>query len=229
MQNKTFLMTMAGWLMVPVFWMMMGGCIVEDEPEDVDSTATPVPMEGTVTPVPAGEPPAAGACAAEEVASPNHWVAYAPPDDLEGTGWRVGDTLPNFTLVDQYGEEVSLYQFYGMVIMIEVGAVWCTYCNETAEKSPALLDSYSDDCVMFLFLLTQDENGAPADEDDVMYWANTYSLTYPVLGDGDEEVSGELGTWAYPTFYFIDRNMVLSSKSLGEDYRDITRKINALL
>ena len=35
------------------------------------------------------------------------------PGDLVGTGTALGDTMPNFSLVDQCGETVSMYDFVG--------------------------------------------------------------------------------------------------------------------
>lgn len=46
------------------------------------------------------------------------------PADLAGTGWSDGDIATNFTLVDQYGDEVELYQFYGSVIVVDNYAEW---------------------------------------------------------------------------------------------------------
>ncbi len=54
------------------------------------------------------------------------WHAYADdvPGGLSGTGWNTGDVAYNFTLQDQFGDSVELYQFYGKVIVIDVFAFW---------------------------------------------------------------------------------------------------------
>lgn len=46
------------------------------------------------------------------------------PSGLAGTGLSNGDIANNFTLVDQFGDEVELYQFYGQVIVLDVFAEW---------------------------------------------------------------------------------------------------------
>jgi hypothetical protein len=46
------------------------------------------------------------------------------PTDMAGTGWREGDVAYNFTLSDQNGDEVELYQFYGKVVVLDVYAEW---------------------------------------------------------------------------------------------------------
>ena len=42
----------------------------------------------------------------------------------EGTGYAVGETSPDFELVDQYGEMVALSDFCGKTILIEGSADW---------------------------------------------------------------------------------------------------------
>lgn len=52
------------------------------------------------------------------------WERSPVPSDLESTGMAVGDIVPNFSLMDQYGEYVNLWSFYGRVIEIETVAEW---------------------------------------------------------------------------------------------------------
>jgi len=54
----------------------------------------------------------------------SHAVTADVPSDLDGTGWRAGDVAHNWTLTDQYGEEVELYQFYGSVVVIDNFTEW---------------------------------------------------------------------------------------------------------
>lgn len=52
------------------------------------------------------------------------WERGPVPSDLEATGHDVGDVPDDFRLLDQFGEEVSLWSFYGRVILIESVAEW---------------------------------------------------------------------------------------------------------
>jgi len=52
------------------------------------------------------------------------WPRGPVPADLESTGQDVGDIADDFRLLDQFGEEVSLWSFYGQVILIENAAEW---------------------------------------------------------------------------------------------------------
>jgi len=53
-----------------------------------------------------------------------HAESSAIPDGLAGTGRSVGDIAENFTLVDQFGQEVELYQFFGQVVVLDAFAEW---------------------------------------------------------------------------------------------------------
>jgi hypothetical protein len=46
------------------------------------------------------------------------------PADLGGSGYGQGNIANNFTMIDQFGDDVELYQFYGQVIALDVFAEW---------------------------------------------------------------------------------------------------------
>jgi hypothetical protein len=52
------------------------------------------------------------------------WERSPVPEDLDSTGGQVGDIVDDFKLMDQFGEHVSLWSFYGRVIMVETVAEW---------------------------------------------------------------------------------------------------------
>jgi hypothetical protein len=53
-----------------------------------------------------------------------HALVDDVPTEFENVGRNVGQTPPNFTLTDQFGDEVELYQFWGQVIMLDIFAFW---------------------------------------------------------------------------------------------------------
>jgi len=68
-----------------------------------------------------------GATDAEPYGPENSWYHVMDdqiPGDLAGTGYSQGDIAHNFTMVDQFGDDVELYQFYGQVIVLDVFAEW---------------------------------------------------------------------------------------------------------
>ncbi len=58
---------------------------------------------------------------------PNSWWhadASDVPPGLAGTGWTNGSIANNFTFMDQNGDQVELYQFFGSVIVLDVFTMW---------------------------------------------------------------------------------------------------------
>jgi hypothetical protein len=56
----------------------------------------------------------------------NSW-SHATVDEVpevSDCGVRTGDTVCNFTMVDQFGDDVELYQFSGKVIVLDIYAEW---------------------------------------------------------------------------------------------------------
>ena len=47
---------------------------------------------------------------------------------------KVGDLIPRFEAIDQFGESVDLYDFshQGKMTLIEMSAAWCSPCNDVA-------------------------------------------------------------------------------------------------
>lgn len=52
------------------------------------------------------------------------WPKGACRDEIEGTGRSQGDTLEDFVLTDQYGEEVSAHDFCDRVLFVVAAAGW---------------------------------------------------------------------------------------------------------
>ncbi len=46
------------------------------------------------------------------------------PEGLAGTGYSAGDIAHDWTLLDQEGNQVQLYQFFGKVIVLDLFTGW---------------------------------------------------------------------------------------------------------
>lgn len=135
----------------------------------------------------------------------NEW-----PDQLEdyagyeGNGADVGDFIPDFALVDQNEQTFCMSQLFGAAIVLDFSTRWCGPCNEAAEEAPALLEEARDiGPVWFANVMTQNLSGGPATHADVVWWADTYGLEFPVGLDASSDVAAEYGVTSYPLFLFI--------------------------
>jgi len=95
----------------------------------------------------------------------------------------MGDVPENMTLTDQHGEEVDLYSFCGKHVMVVVSAGWCGPCRSFAGSAQEIQDTYRDDNLQMLTLITNSNTqGAAPDQAFVQSWADQYNLEdIPVL------------------------------------------------
>lgn len=67
----------------------------------------------------------------------------------------------NFTLVDEQGEEQSLYEWRGHPMMLDFSAEWCPPCRAEADVLENLHDDYKDRGVKVLTVLFDEESNGP--------------------------------------------------------------------
>jgi peroxiredoxin len=135
----------------------------------------------------------------------NTWTVTAPPADLEGEGYAKGEVVPDFRLVDQHGDEVSAWQFYGNVILLDVSTIWCGPCQQLALETEETWHEYRDQGFVYVTVLQEDLEAHPPDGEDLLFWADSFGITAPVLADGDK--TGVTDVPDYPTVLVIGRNM----------------------
>lgn len=139
----------------------------------------------------------------------NAWPTSAPPEDLEGEGWQEGQVAPDARMVDQNGQEVSLWQFYGSVVVIDVSTMWCSPCQKLAAEICAVRTDYLDQGFEYLTVLSQNKIGEQPSDEDLDTWTSDYDICAPVLRD-DADLERELvPDGAFPSLTVLDRDMVV--------------------
>ena len=94
----------------------------------------------------------------------------------------LGDVPSNLTYMDQHGEMVDLYSFCGKHVMILVSAGWCGPCRGLAEEVQAIQDTYRDQDVQIIEMMTGDNSNAVPSQAFLESWATEYGFTdIPVL------------------------------------------------
>jgi hypothetical protein len=162
----------------------------------------------------------------EWLAPENTWEQTTPPGELVGEGYEVGQVAPDFRLVDQHGDEVSLWQFYGDVILLDVSTIWCGPCRNLAVFTEETWTEYKDDGFIYLTVLQQDNEGDPPDNDDLLFWADSFGITAPVLDDG-QMTTVDRDQW--PTVMTIGRDMKVKRIIDPPDDAGVRDAIEALL
>jgi len=140
----------------------------------------------------------------------NDWVTNSPRSDLESTGFGLGEIPPDMCMQDQHGKTVSLWQFYGQVILLDISAEWCAPCQELATEVDHTWKDYEDQGFMYLTILTEDQNSAIPSVEVLETWAEDFEITAPVLSDAEGYRNQLVPTGAYPRLMIINRNMEVS-------------------
>ena len=93
--------------------------------------------------------------------------------------------------------------------------------------------NYSDHDLEYVTILIDDSGGQAPDLKDVQLWASTFNLSAPVLqgnrdlNDGNAQTGYPLAAW--PTFVFINKEMVVHGGMYGFNEHAIHQLIEEML
>ena len=150
----------------------------------------------------------------------------------------VGDHPCNLTLLDQNGDVFDLYEHYGDFIVLDFSTMWCGPCQRAGAESQATHDFYKNLLVpeenfVYVTVIIENLDRDPPTPEDIQDWVTYFNVTTaPVLlGSrdllGEETVAWPLTGW--PTFYFIDDELVLQNIVRGYSEESLNYFIEELL
>jgi thiol-disulfide isomerase/thioredoxin len=148
----------------------------------------------------------------------NSWAVQVPPDSLQGEGFYTGEVPHDFRLLDQFGDEVSLWQFYGSIVIVDVSTIWCGPCKALAETTEETYQDLASQGVMYLTVIVEDEHNNPPSQEDLNAWVDLFGITAPVIADPEGLWSRDLFALygAYPMVLILDRELQIRDMVTGE-------------
>jgi|7_EtaG_2_1085326.scaffolds.fasta_scaffold49849_2 peroxiredoxin len=134
--------------------------------------------------------------------------------------YNLGDHACNFSLLDQKEEYISLYDFYERPIVLDFSTGWCGFCGIAAKEAQSVQDKYASYGLIYITVMIEDHKGRSPDSEFCEDWAQAFNiLSAPVLAGSNKMISDNPDNgWevtAYPTFFLIDRDMIIRNEIIG--------------
>ena len=131
---------------------------------------------------------------------------------------KQGMLAPNFTFPDLDGKKVSLSDYRGRVVFLNIWATWCPPCVEEMPSIENLHNQLKTDAFKIL-AVSIDSTGREA----VVPFMKKLNLTFPVLLDLEGEIQNLYGLTGVPESFVIDREGMVVKKVIAQHPRDHQR------
>lgn len=118
------------------------------------------------------------------------------PYDIE-----IGKLAPNFTLENLDGQEVSLEDYRGKIVMLNFWASWCPPCRQEMPDMKRLQEE-NEDLVIFAVNVKEEKSKVESFIEEGGYG-------FEVALDPEGEIAAIYLVSAFPTSYFIDKEGIL--------------------
>jgi cytochrome c biogenesis protein CcmG/thiol:disulfide interchange protein DsbE len=124
---------------------------------------------------------------------------------------EVGSTAPTFTATDlRTGRAVTLADFKGDVVLLNVWATWCEPCKVEMPSMEQLQKDMGPKGLKIL-AVSIDEGGA----DVVRQFARAYGLTFRILHDPGRRIERIYQTTGVPESFVVNRQGKIVKKVIG--------------
>jgi peroxiredoxin len=150
-----------------------------------------------------------------------------------------GAEAPAFTATSLAGESVSLSDYAGKVVLLNIWATWCAPCREEMPSMQRLYDALKaggggED--FEILAVSVDATFGQRDASgflggDLRAFAEELGLTFPILHDPSGEIRYTYQTTAVPESFLIGRDGLIHKKMAGatewdhEDNQELVRRL----
>jgi peroxiredoxin len=131
-------------------------------------------------------------------------------DYLNPEAVAVNRPAPDFTLSGLDGRSVSLSDYRGKVVVVNVWATWCPPCVDEMPSLEKLYQEFKNESFEIL-AVSIDSDGIAA----VPPFMKKHGLTFPVLLDSKAAIRSSYRTTGVPETFIIDKKGFLVKKVIG--------------
>ena len=160
------------------------------------------------------------------------WIGVSTVDPSETTSGAIpapqkGFLAPDFTLQTPDGETLSLSDFRGQAVLVNLWASWCGPCRDEMPAMQVVYDQLKDQgfVILAVNITSQDSRS------DAIAFVAEYNLTFPILLDIHGEVAEAYNMLAFPSSYFIGKDGIIQEIVIGGPMAEalIDVRVNQLL
>lgn len=144
--------------------------------------------------------------------------------DSEGSGLAaIGSPAPDFQLQTLKGNDVSLADYAGNVVVINFWATWCPPCRAEMPGIQAVYEAHKAEGLVVLAVNAQE------DHDTINAFITESGFTFPVIPDLYGQAIRAYGVRSFPSTFVLDRNGNIDTIHQGqitpEDLETIVRPL----
>jgi thiol-disulfide isomerase/thioredoxin len=140
----------------------------------------------------------------------------APPKETVIAAGEIGSRLPDFSVKDLQGRELSSADLRGKVVLIDIWATWCQPCKKEMPGYQKLLDRYASRGFKVVGL----KSDIMKDTEDPIKFAKQIGVHYPLAVASADIVQKFGGIEGLPTTLLYDRQGILRKKVIGFEYTE---------
>lgn len=170
-----------------------------------------------------------GSPSASSGAAPQVTATPAPTEEPETDPDAI--PAPDFTLVDQYGEEHTLSEYRGKTVFLNFFATWCGPCQREIPDIEALYRDRGENAGEVVVLgvanpkTPEHPQNSDVGVDEVKAFVDEYGITYPVLMDTTGQLFSSFGVSSFPTTFMIDKDGYVFGYAAGMLTADVMDSI----
>ncbi|TJX68098.1 TlpA family protein disulfide reductase [Soehngenia saccharolytica] len=118
-----------------------------------------------------------------------------------------GEPAIDFTLEDLDGNEISLSDFEGKIVLLNFWATWCGFCDLEMPDLEKLATVNEDIVVLGV--------NVGEDKELVKEYVDQKKITFPVVLDATTDIASDYLVTGLPTSYFIDEDGIIYGRYPG--------------
>jgi cytochrome c biogenesis protein CcmG/thiol:disulfide interchange protein DsbE len=123
-----------------------------------------------------------------------------------------GVEAPNFTLPNLDGKEVSLTDYRGKVVLLNLWATWCRPCIEEMPSMERLYQDFKNGDAPFEILAVNTDSVNPA---HLKNFTKRLNVTFPIIYDTKRNITYTYKSIGVPESYILDKKGVIRRKIVG--------------